>query len=344
MSLRWLLLPSALAIPILFGSPGSAEDLREEVRKGWDLTSEQAAALERQLAGNPQDLSTRAQLLGYYFRQRRADPARQTKHVVWFIRNAPESDVLRGPEGRIMPMFNPGGYSEAKETWLQQIEGEPRNVTFLQHAAAFFTLSDDALSAELLERAEGIDPTNPQWATRLGHLRWREARQFPEGWDADQAGRALVDFERAYELSAESDRGPLMAELGMAAYVVGDLEKARAYAEQMLVNIPDDWNGGNLLHFGNLVLGRIALADDDLEGAAQYLLAAGRTPGSPQLRSFGPDMALAKELLERGQTQTVVRYLQLCLDFWEMGQDELRNWITLIEAGREPDFRRNLRF
>ncbi len=130
----------------------------------------------------------------------------------------------------------------------------------------------------------------------------------------------------------------------MAAFVVGDLDKARMYAEAMLADSPDDWNRGNRVHYGNLVLGRIALADGDLRGAGQYLLAAGRTPGSPQLNSFGPDMALARDLLERGETQTVLRYLALCLEFWEMGQDSLKNWIALIEGGRTPDFGRHLRF
>ena len=91
-------------------------------------------------------------------------------------------------------------------------------------------------------------------------------------------------------------------------------------------------------------MGRIALADGDLEEARARLIAAGETPGSPQLNSFGPDMALAKALFERGEKQTVLRYLELCLEFWEMGQDELKNWIALIEGGRTPDFTGQLRF
>lgn len=344
MPLPRMLLLGALVTLLWLGSPAFTEDLREEARKGWDLTAEQAAALERQLAANPEERSARARLLGYYFRNHRMDPSRKAGHVLWFIRNAPEADVLEGPEVAIMPMLDPEGFAAAKEAWLEQIEAEPRNVTFLRHAAAFLTLADRTLSAELLERAEDIEPTNPEWAVELGQSRWREARQFPEGWDAAKAGRALADFERAYELSDPSGRGSLLSRLGMAAFVAGDLDKARTYAEAMLDDIPDGWNRGNRIHYGNLVLGRIALSGGDLGGAGQRLLAAGRTPGSPQLNSFGPDMALAKALLERGERQTVLRYLELCLDFWEMGQDRLRNWIALIEAGRTPDFSRHLRF
>ncbi|MDE2710873.1 MAG: RNA polymerase subunit sigma-24 [Acidobacteria bacterium] len=344
MPVHRLFLFGALAALLWFGSPGLTEDLRQEALKGWDLTAAEAAELERGLAANPEDLNARARLLGYYFRHHRTDPSRRAGHILWFIRNAPEAEVLEGPEAQIMPVLDPEGFAAAKEAWLQQIESEPRNVTLLRHAAAFFTLSDETFSAELLMRAEDVEPSSAEWARELGQIHWREARQFPEGWDAALAERALADFERAYALSEASGRGPLLPELAMAAFVIGDTDKARTYAETMLADIPDDWNRGNRVHYGNLVLGRVALADGDLRGAAQYLLAAGRTPGSPQLNSFGPDMALARDLLERGETQTVLRYLALCLDFWEMGQASLKNWIALIEGGRTPDFSRHLRF
>ena len=336
MSLRSIFLVGALTAPILFGRPSIAEDLFDELLAGRELTSEQAGALERHLTADPQDLNARARLLGYYFGDRRSDRTRQTKHVLWFIRNAPESEVLEWPETEIMPMFDPEGYAEAKEAWLSQLENEPRNVVFLKHAANFFVLTDPALSGQLLERGGELDPSNPHWARERGHLRWLE--------DHEAAARALADFERAYELSGELERGSLLDDLAKTAFAAGDLEKARGYAEAMLKAVPDDWNGGNRIHYGNLVLGRIALVDGDLEEARARLIAAGQTPGSPQLNSFGPDMALAKALFERGEKQTVLRYLEMCLEFWEMGQDELKNWIALIEGGRTPDFTGQLRF
>jgi len=38
------------------------------------------------------------------------------------------------------------------------------------------------------------------------------------------------------------------------------------------------------------------LKEGKVEDAKHYLLEAGKTPGSPQLNSFGPDMSLAEEL------------------------------------------------
>jgi hypothetical protein len=74
----------------------------------------------------------------------------------------------------------------------------------------------------------------------------------------------------------------------------------------------------------------------DTDGAAQHLLAAGSTWGSPQLDAFGPDLNLANQLLDHGQTSTVVDYLRSCQQFWKLGQDRLEQWITQLQAGHRP--------
>ena len=214
----------------------------------------------------------------------------------------------------------------------------------MKHAADFFSLSDQELSADLLTRAEALEPSDPDWAKELGALRWREAHNPFDGPDRERAALALTHFERAYELSTVAGRADLLPHLAMTAFVAGNPDKASSYAEAALEPVADEDLRGRNVHFGNLVLGRIALLDGDLDEAVSRLLAAGRTEGSATLNSFGPDMALAKALLERGERRTVVRYLELCLDFWQSGQDTLRDWIALVEGGRTPDFSRNLRF
>jgi hypothetical protein len=99
-----------------------------------------------------------------------------------------------------------------------------------------------------------------------------------------------------------------------------------------------NWNYGNAIHKGNLLLGRLALRVGDLVSASEYLLKAGETRGSPQLNSFGPNMTLAKELIENGQREAVIRYFDLCAKFWGTGQDRLRSWRWDVEQGRAPDF------
>ena len=69
---------------------------------------------------------------------------------------------------------------------------------------------------------------------------------------------------------------------------------------------------------------------------------AGRTPGSPQLNSFGPNMLLAKELLEKGEREKVLVYFALCAKFWQSGSVQLKLWSTQVKLGSDPDFGANL--
>ncbi len=85
-------------------------------------------------------------------------------------------------------------------------------------------------------------------------------------------------------------------------------------------------------------MGRIALKHGDLKLAAEYLLKAGTTPGSPQLGSFGPNMSLAKDLLEKGQREPVLQYFELCRKFWKMGGERLDRWTKEVNAGLDPEF------
>jgi hypothetical protein len=91
-----------------------------------------------------------------------------------------------------------------------------------------------------------------------------------------------------------------------------------------------------------MVLGRVAVRDGDLETAERELLLAGNTPGSPQLNSFGPNMSLAKDLLEQGRSDAVIEYFGLCGKFWEMENGNLRRWSVLAKADETPDFGANL--
>ena len=84
----------------------------------------------------------------------------------------------------------------------------------------------------------------------------------------------------------------------------------------------------------------------DIERAKEHLLAAGNTSGSPQLNSFGPNMTLAKELLEQGERDVVLEYFRLCAKFWKSRSHlgTLEEWANQVKAGMVPDFGANLRY
>ena len=155
---------------------------------------------------------------------------------------------------------------------------------------------------------------------------------------------AHADSELAVA-NGEYNRWIALGDAAMMNVEAGSTEKAKSYAEELLRLAPKyskDWNYGNALHKGNLTLGRLSLLSGDVENAKKYLLEAGRTPGSPQLDSFGPNMTLAKELLEKGERAAVLEYFGLCGNFWKMGGQKLREWGALVKDGITPDFGANL--
>jgi hypothetical protein len=118
------------------------------------------------------------------------------------------------------------------------------------------------------------------------------------------------------------------------------------YALELLESVRGeerDWNYGNVIHDANLILGRVALKQGKIEKAKGYLVEAGKTPGSPQLNSYGPDMSLAEELVTIGEREAVVEYFNLCRSFWKRGEGRLDEWTRAVEAGEIPDFGRHSR-
>ena len=129
------------------------------------------------------------------------------------------------------------------------------------------------------------------------------------------------------------------------SFMAGNIEEARTLATELLTVAPTfrgDWNYGNAIHDGNLVLGRIALSEGRTNDAKQFLLNAGASPGSPQLKTFGPNMSLAQDLLLKGEKDTVLQYFELCRSFWQMGQKNLDAWTQDVKAGKMPAFGANL--
>ena len=103
-----------------------------------------------------------------------------------------------------------------------------------------------------------------------------------------------------------------------AAMAAGDADLAAKYALELLEKNTDvsSWNYGNVVYEANQILGLAALKKGDVAAAKKYLIAAGKTRGSPQLDSFGPEMTLAQALLEKGEKECVLEFLDLVAKFW----------------------------
>jgi len=129
----------------------------------------------------------------------------------------------------------------------------------------------------------------------------------------------------------------LQIDLALAALEAGQVDLAKKHAAQTLRKNTDrkNWNYGNIIHNANQILGRSALREGKLADAKTYLLRGGATPGSPQLNSFGPQMQLARELLEKGEKEPVLQYLDLVSKFWasDKEQSELSKRHAALIAG-----------
>jgi hypothetical protein len=105
---------------------------------------------------------------------------------------------------------------------------------------------------------------------------------------------------------------------------------------------------GEAIHFSHMSLGRICAHRGEIEKAKQHLLDADRTPGSPRLDSYGPSMKLAKELIEKGEKEVVILYLNLVAKFWAKANPKsqrlqlekkalLKQWKAEVRAGKVPN-------
>lgn len=327
--------------------PYSFVDTTSLALKGGELSEQEAQQLEEKLKADPENPSARIQLLGYYSRRRfdsdDACKARQ-EHILWIIQHHPDSEIAGLPYTDLDPMLDGKSYYKAKELWLQQVKKHGKNTKVIANAANFFLIPSKDIAEELLKQGQSLEPDNPDWPERLGFLYMLQGRY---GWSPQAAKemmqKALEQYEKAASLTDDPrDRASLLSDLAETAFGAGKLEKAENYALELLEKAgtkEGPWSYGNAIHYGNIILGRIANRRGDVEQAGDRLLKAGATIGSPNLNSFGPDFTLASELLEKGEKETVIEYLKLCKNFWK--EDILDRWIEMIEADIEPDFERH---
>ena len=160
------------------------------------------------------------------------------------------------------------------------------------------------------------------------------------------AGAMLKQSRARLERSNDPyNRWVHLADVAFWTVDTGDLKASAAMAEEALAMAPTyrkDWNYGNVIHKANLTRGRIALRTGYPQAAATFLLEAGRTPGSPQLDSFGPNMLLAKEMLEAGQSAPVIEYIELTRKFWEHDGGAIYAWEHQIQSSGRANFATNL--
>lgn len=145
--------------------------------------------------------------------------------------------------------------------------------------------------------------------------------------NTDKNDESMKERERGMRLArgelsvatSEQERFYALGEAAKNAFQGRKIKEAEALARELLELAPkfrNDWNYGNAIAEGNLVLGRIALSRNDIAEAKRCLLASAESHGSDILDSIGPDFLFAGILVRKGEGETVIAYLDSVAHFW----------------------------
>lgn len=312
---------------------------------GRTLSADEANKLEKTLATNPNDVAARVSLIAYYSTsQDDSSRTRKGDQALWFIRNMPDSEILkRIVQIRLDPVLDKA-FPEAKQLWLDNLNKYQGNTTVIENAADFFAINDKSFAEKLIKEAARLEPNNPRWPLELGQELMLEMQSTKGEARRDLAAAAYEQYSLAYSMSKGiAEKSSLLIRLPVAAFEAGDLKHAREWAAEILNQAGDKQNPllADAVHHAQIVLGRLALVNGDVQEAKERLLLAGQTAGSPSLKSFGPNMSLAEDLLEKGERETVIKYFDECATFW-MHKEKLDQWTSEVKAGHTPQFGPNL--
>ena len=300
---------------------------------GKSLSKPKVDELETDLRKTPDKVESRLVLIGYYSSNGRTsiDRLRLRTHVLWVIENHPEHPATAEPSLRDLP-DDIEGNAQILNLWRKHLELHSDDVAVLKDAEKFFFGKDPAEADQLIHRISEREPNNREWANELAQL----YRMFgiPGAQIDDPAERAAEAYKRVLELTRNvAAREALAGDMAQAAFKVGDFPGASELARIHLRS-----QDRTAVQRANTILGRIALRTGNLPRAKQYLLDSSSPQAAKDVSLSGPTMVLAKELLEQGEREAVLQYLDNCLPLWTRGESVLQIWIADIQKGKTPNF------
>jgi hypothetical protein len=279
MSLRdaVLALPLLLTVPLLGAQAHTLTFLQPQqlMEQGSNLGPAAAQELEAQIEKNPEDLSARTKLIGYYYYQwmqpgEEGAKAGRRKHILWLIEHHPDSPILNLAEIPIEETGNsladPEGYKQARKLWLSQMEARKTDAAMLGNIAKFFQMTDKNLAESALLQAKAAQPHNAQWDWQLGYL----------------YGMAILGVDAMGLNGQPTSVDPIAASGPFAAKARKALAESRsgtmlAIAAQIL------WRYGTML--APTGIGKLDWLDESAKLIQQAKLAEPNNPAWPQLLS-----------------------------------------------------------
>jgi hypothetical protein len=300
---------------------------------GKSLSKGKAEELETGLRKTPDKVDDRLVLIGYYSANGKTslDRTRLRTHVLWMVETHPEHPATAEPSLRDLP-DDPEANAQIVTIWRKNIELRSDNLAVLKNAEKFFFSKDPVEAERLIQHIAEKEPNNREWPNELAQL----YRMFgiPGRTISDPGERAEEAYKRVLALTrGTAAREALPGDMAAAAFKVGDFKGAALLAKIHLQSTDH-----TAPQRANTILGRVAIRIGDLAGAKQYLLDSGSPRAGRDVSLAGPTMVLAKELLEEGESQTVLQYLDSCLTLWPRGEEVLHIWMADIKNGKMPKF------
>lgn len=301
------------------------------------------------------------------------------RHYVWLIEHCPDAPFLPLQESGAMTLNAGWGAAPPppdpaiRDAWTKQVMAHQGDAAVMSNAGACLLPHDRAGGLSLLGAAFKVDSDNPLFRHRLlgAHrvMMWgRTALADADGDDrkslaADllKEAEAILDITAATKQPQElAERVDLFRVVGMSAVETGDLAKARSAAEKLAAadaqKDPAVKSVGFAGHYAAIILGRVALREGKMDEARAKLQEAGKSvpPGARRFNfrlgvnsdivpgPSGPDVVLAKEMLEKGERDAVIAYFAQCEP--ELTNSRADIWIKLVRAGKMPHFTQGLEY
>lgn len=280
-------------------------------------------------------------LLGYHSCGPRCDTKARSEIINNIIMRWPESRISETP---YMIPTDESGIREARALWIEQARKFPNNLAVLRNASHLLSLCDRKSCEDVLCRAKAIDPETPEWYIRLARLFRQQVGHELHVVHSDRTPEAYGELQLALELTTEGEeRAQILIELAELALNAGDLDMSHSHAAAILKTGVFSVNSFARVFYeyaGHMIMGRVALARGDIFAAKEHLLnSMQRVIQNPIqghfLGIFGkpPRLALAKELMQHGETDAVIHFFKLCSIIWESESERFSHLIAELKIG-----------
>ena len=252
-------------------------------------------------------------------------------------------------------------FTTIKNAWLKKLDADPANDRVRINAYAYIDRNDAPAAEKILLEGMKLSPDNFEFPLLLSkgfHATPNVLKPETAAAAASCVRKELDYGEIAISLlkkkrsrSRNVERKSLLENLAVAALDTKNYDAAKSMATELILDFgqsAEDSNYDDAAHIGNIILGRVALRENDRAKAAEYLLIAIRAPLRRE-KSWLPeiDTVLAKELFAAGEKDAVLQYLSLCENLWNLKNQKalfdyqakaLRLWQDQIKNGKTPTF------